>query len=165
MIACPGCGLLMPETTREIERGYYNCSTECWSVYTEVLAAEYSNAPLFGAVHQLTVDTYAVQHAGGPHPDKSVAVHFAGLHLVYAHGRKPVEVAPILQRIASAARAWPHFEVPRAPVTLTVADIALCSTMIDHIERVREWSRQVYAAWSDHHEAIGAFIDEYFYER
>ena len=54
---------------------YYNASPECWAVYTEGLGAEYSHAVIFGQVHQWTVDTYAVQHAGGSHPDKSIDIH------------------------------------------------------------------------------------------
>ena len=75
---CPGCGLRMPVSEGAAYDGYYNTSPECWSVYTEVLGAEYSNPVLFGQVHQLTVDTYAVQHPGGLHPDKSIAIHLAG---------------------------------------------------------------------------------------
>src|SRR5690242_9965062 len=76
---CPGCGLRMPaRKTTTTSLGYYNVSDECWDLYTEVLGTEYSNAFLFGQVHQLTVDSYAVQHAGGPHPDKSVGVHLSG---------------------------------------------------------------------------------------
>jgi hypothetical protein len=78
---CPGCGLRMPARQTTTSRGYYNVSDECWDLYTEVLATEYSNAFLFGQVHQLTVDSYAVQHAGGPHPDKSLDVHLFGLYL------------------------------------------------------------------------------------
>ena len=40
------------------------------SLFEEVLAAEFQNPVLFRQIHQLTVDTYAVQHAGGQHPDR-----------------------------------------------------------------------------------------------
>ena len=84
---CRGCGLKMPaRTTSSTSRGYYNTSDECWDLYTEVLGTEYSNAVLFGQVHQLTVDAYAVQHAGGPHPDKSFAIHLYGLYLALEKG-------------------------------------------------------------------------------
>ena len=57
----------MPEDPAANYRAYFNASPECWSVFTEVLGSEFSSALLFGQVHQLTVDTYAVQHAGGKH--------------------------------------------------------------------------------------------------
>ncbi len=56
-IICPGCRLGMPKRHTLTAHGYYNATPECWSVYTEVLASEYSNGVLFGQVHQLTVDT------------------------------------------------------------------------------------------------------------
>jgi hypothetical protein len=71
----------MPRSATASYAGYYNTSPECWEVYTEVLGAEFSNAVLFGQVHQLTVATYAVQHAGGPHSEKSIGVHLTGLYL------------------------------------------------------------------------------------
>ena len=111
-VRCPGCGLVMPKREVATYHGYYNASPECWLVYTEVLAAEYSSAVLFGQVHQLTVDTYAVQHAGGAHPDKSVDVHLSGLHLILEQKQRPVAVAPMLQRLASVVDAWPHFAPP-----------------------------------------------------
>lgn len=76
----------MPARKATTGRSYYNMSAECWDLYTEVLATEYSNAFLFGQIHQLTVDTYAVQHAGGPHPDKSVDIHLSGLYLALQKG-------------------------------------------------------------------------------
>ena len=60
-----------------------------------MLAREFQNAPLFGQIHQLTVDAYAVQHAGGRHPDKSVCVHLVGLYLENELGIKSTDVAPI----------------------------------------------------------------------
>ena len=74
-VPCPGCGLRMPASENASYDGYYNTSGECWSVFTEVLGAEYDNPFIFGKAHQLTVDTYAIQHAGGEHPDKSVMIH------------------------------------------------------------------------------------------
>ncbi|HEY8184296.1 MAG TPA: DUF5946 family protein [Thermoanaerobaculia bacterium] len=153
-IVCPGCSLAMPHRDAAGYHGYYNASPECWLVYTEVLANEYSNAVLFGQVHQLTVDSYAVQHAGGPHPDKSVDIHLCGLHLVLVEGMKPVTVPPVLQRIASAVDGWPHFVPPPQIASITVFDVALAKTMSDHIEIVKRWARLIWDAWAKHHTAV-----------
>jgi hypothetical protein len=67
----------MPRQPGAARHAYYNASPECWTVYSETLGAEYSRPVIFGQVHQLTVDAYAVQHAGGEHPDKSVGIHLA----------------------------------------------------------------------------------------
>lgn len=148
----------MPKRDVATYHGYYNASPECWLVYTEVLAEEYGNAVLFGQVHQLTVDTYAVQHAGGPHPDKSVAVHLCGLHLVLEKNLKPVTVPPMLQRIASGVDHWPHFTSPASIEALTVFDVALTKSMSDHIEAVRRWAGLVWKAWAPQHPEIARFV-------
>src|SRR5438067_2147473 len=120
MRSCPGCALEMPLSERIYDRKFH-ASAECWSVFEEVLAAEFQNPVLFGQVHQLTVDAYAVQHAGGQHPDKSVCVHLVGLHLMLERSVRPVEVPPRLQRLASRT-SWPHLDPPEERAALTVFD-------------------------------------------
>jgi hypothetical protein len=151
----------MPESSRTYD-GYFNASPECWSVFGEVLAAEYGNAPLFARVHQLTVDAYAVQHAGGPHPDKSVCVHLVGLHLVLDRGLRPMNVPPQLQRLASAIDNWPHFDPPAERGRLTAFDVALADDADGHAEAVRRWAGQVWMAWGAHHAAVAAIADAHF---
>lgn len=158
---CPGCGLRMPHRPDATNDSYYNASPECWGVYTEVLGAEYTHAVIFGQVHQLTVDTYAVQHAGGPHPDKSIDIHLAGLHLTLVRGIRPPNVPPMLQRIASVNTEWPHFAPPDAAWTTTVFDVALgAGEFEEHIRAVRAWSSEVWHAWSGHHASIAAFVEK-----
>src|SRR5438270_13877471 len=86
---CPGCGLRMPAGSAIRYDGYFNSSDECWSVFTEVIGREFSNAVLFGQVHHLTVEAYAVQHPGGAHPDKSIDIHLAGLYLMLERNIAP----------------------------------------------------------------------------
>ena len=152
----------MPRRPNASNDSYYNASPECWSVYTEVLGAEYSHAVIFGQVHQLTVDAYAVQHAGGRHPDKSVDIHLAGLYLTLVKGIKPPSVPPLLQRIASANTDWPHFAPPTVRWTHTAFDVALAAGEFDaHLRSVRAWSAAVWEAWSIHHGAIATFVDRH----
>jgi hypothetical protein len=161
MTICPGCGLEMPRSEGLTAHGYYNATPECWSVYTEVLGAEYSNAIVFGQVHQRTVDCYAVQHAGGGHPDKSVDIHLAGLYLVIERGLAPTLVPPELQRLAASVRAWPHFDVPDRRAALTVFEVALAGSALEHVDLVRRWSAEVWEGWTEHHAAVAAFVAEY----
>jgi hypothetical protein len=158
---CPGCGLRMPVSDRTIYEGYYNASPECWGVYTEVLGAEFGNAVLFGQVHQLTVDAYAAQHPGGIHPDKSVAVHLTGLHLVLDRGVAPTSVARQLQSLALTIREWPHFTPPADRGRLTVCDVALSDDADGHIKSVREWAGLVWRAWGQHHGAVAALVTQH----
>lgn len=145
----------MPRREGLSTHAYYNSSPECWNVYSEVLGTEYSNAALFGRVHRLTVDAYAVQHAGGIHPDKSIDIHLTGLHLVLARNVPPVQLPPIFQKIAAGVSTWPHLEPPKVEWKWTVFDVA---TSDDHERAVRDWSGEVWRAWSEHHDAIGTFV-------
>jgi Family of unknown function (DUF5946) len=156
-IVCPGCGLAMPQREGASCHTYFNCSPECWSVFTEVLAAEFNNAFLFGRVHQLTVDAYATQHSGGKHPDKSLDIHLCGLHLVLQRGVAPTSVPPLLQQLASNVREWPHFSPPSRKLTMTVLDIALSSSVEDHISNVRSWANLVWQSWDEVHDEIASF--------
>ncbi len=158
---CPGCGLRMPVSEAAFYDGNYNTSPECWSVYTEVLGSEFSNAVLFGQVHQLTVDSYAVQHAGGRHPDKSVAIHLAGLHLILGRGVRPPNVPKLHQRLAAVAKNWPHFPPPADAESVTVFDVALSGSTEEHIKTVREWAALVWKAWSGHHGEVAGFVERY----
>jgi len=145
----------MPRNSRMPNTGYYNASDECWSLFTEVIGAEFSNAVLFGQVHQLTVDAYAAQHAGGPHPDKSVAVHLSGLYLAFERGIPPTSIAPLLQQLATRVHDWPHFEPPSVTWPHTIFDVAIAN---DHITAVREWSAGVWAGWGGEHEAVAKLV-------
>jgi hypothetical protein len=158
---CPGCGLRMPRRAEARYEWCFHASPECWSICTEVLGSEFGNAVLFGQVHQLTVDTYAVQHAGGPHPDKSVAIHLAGLRLMLERGFRPTRVPPLLQRLSQLVEEWPHFDPPEDRGPLTVFDVALAGSDREHIETVDAWARKVWDAWSPHHVAIAGFVERY----
>lgn len=139
-----------------VYEGYYHASPECWSVYCEVLGAEYQDAVLFGRVHQLTVDSYAAQHAGGPHPDKSVCIHLVGLHLALEHGIAPPEVPAGLQALARVVRAWPRFEPPEGFGSITALDVALARSAEEHASLVRSWAQETWERWKPHHAAVAA---------
>lgn len=147
---CPGCGLEMPLSRRSYDRKF-NASAECWSLFEEVIAAEFQNPVLFAQVHQLTADAYAVQHAGGPHPDKSVCIHLMGFYLTLERGVTPMEVPPLQQRLARRA-SWPHLAPPHERTPLTVFDVALADSPQMHALRVRRWAREVWRIWSPRHD-------------
>ena len=149
MTTCPGCGLVMPSSGLPYDRNFH-ATAECWSVFEEILAAEFQNAVLFGQVHQLSVDTYAVQHAGGRHPDKSVCIHLVGLQLALEGALAPMAVPALRQRLATR-KSWPHLDVPVQRAALTVYDVALADSTQEHARIVREWATQVWRAWSPHH--------------
>lgn len=158
---CPGCGSLIPVSGVARYDGYFNTSPECWQVFMEVLASQYSNAVLFGQAHQLTVDTYAVQHAGGTHPDKSVDIHLTGLYLVLEKNVKPPSLPKHLQRLSDSIESWPYFPPPDVRVPVTIRDIADATSPEQHMVLVREWSRSVWEAWSPYHAKVAKLVQRY----
>jgi len=155
---CPGCGLRMPVSENAFYDGYFNTSPECWTVFAEVVGAEFSSPPLYGRAHQLTVDTYAVQHAGGSHPDKSVAVHLFGLYLALERGFSLISIPGLLQRLAGIVQFWPHFPPPGRLEGLTVLNVALSGSWEDHIETVQKWAALVWESWSPYHPEIASLV-------
>ena len=158
---CPGCRLRMPVGDTPYN-GYYNTSDECWTVYSEVLGTEFSNALIFSQVHQLTVDTYAVQHTGGSHPDKSVDVHLAGLYLALVLGVPSIQIPGHLQQIVrSVGRGWPHFTPPRSTGPMDISSIAMASNPAEHVNRCRRWAAVVWDSWNTHHTAVAAWVEQH----
>lgn len=149
----------MPRSPGTLNTSYYHASPECWTVFGEVLAAQYTNAVLFGQVHQITVDAYAAQHAGGGHPDKSVGIHLSGLYLVFVRELRPMAVAPLLQEIASSNKVWPKFPLPAAPGSRTIHDVALSAGDWEaHVDAVREWALEVWRSWQPQHRVIHEIV-------
>lgn len=142
---------MLPRSDRAYDRKFH-ASAECWAVFEDVIAREFQDAVLFGQAHQLTVDAYAVQHAGGNHPDKSVCVHLTGLYLALEKGVPPADVPRKLQPLV-VPRTWPHLPPPEERAALTVHDVALTGSPQAHVQRVREWASEVWRTWGPHHDA------------
>ncbi len=155
---CPGCGVLLPETEGTTHR-YIGASPECWAVFGEVSEKEYEDFR-YARVHGLTVDAYCAQHPGEPSPQavRSVAVHLVGLYLHLERGLSPRELYAARQRVASLAKEgkkdvfW--MELPAFLGERTVLCVHHANGPDEHAERVREWARSVWEAWSPHHETV-----------
>ncbi len=135
----------------------------CWQLYGEVLAHEYTDYA-YGALHTLTVDTYAVQH---PHNAdrrnrQSVGVHLIGLCAVLEHDLAVDEARTLIGDIALAQRQrgweWPHV-VPPSLGAITVADVHAAPGPTEHRERIRLWAGSVWEAFSEHHHTVRAWFD------
>ena len=148
----------MPVSPTASYDGYYNASPECWEIYMEVLGIEYANALIFGTVVQYSVDTYAVQHAGGQHPDKSVGIHLAGLYLMFEVGIHPGQIAILQKRLADNVQVWPRFVLDSVDWSVNVFDVALADSADDHKNMVCEWATAVWNAWAEQHNTIRTVI-------
>ena len=134
-------------------------SPACWALYGEALAREYGD-PNYSRLHQVTVDTYAVQHPGVPERRsiQSVAVHLITLCLVVEEGADPREGPKLHERLAgSPSFRW--LEPPSPNGHITVADVLQAQTPAEHERVVEAWARDVWAAWEQHHATVRDWID------
>lgn len=149
---CPGCLLELPSQDLHYD-GYFNASPECWSLFGELLAQWVGGA--VGA-RVMPVDVYAVQHAGGLHPDKSVDIHLVGLHLCLDQGLPAGRVPPLHRRLADQITDWPHLPPPPPVTDMTVADVLISE---QPAEALNAWAEKVWDSWSDHHAAVARMAD------
>ena len=130
----------------------------CLKLFEEVIAKEFGDYR-YGKIHRLTVDAYSLQH-----PDvymrsgKSFAAHLTGIFAA-------LEADDALA-VNQAVRTWlstnPKIEKParlpeqRGNLTISFIHSAACAD--EHTERVREWAREVWNAWSEHHDLAKLLI-------
>lgn len=155
---CPSCGAAVPAMEGPTHR-YMLSAPGCWHVYGEVLAREYQD-PTWGAVHRLSVDSYAVQHPGAPTPRavRSVCVHLLSLCLVLERGVALDTATRALGAAALLRDRYAWLEPPPGLGTITVADVRAAATAAEHAALVRAWAESAWAAWAPHHERVRSWL-------
>ena len=151
---CPECGVRLPPVEGPTH-AYIGGSPSCWALFGEILAREYSDA-LRMKVHQLTVDSYAVQHPGRPEPRsiRSVWGHLASLYWQLDKGRPGHWARRVIPPVAAQADGLGWLDPPEPRGSITVADVAAAGGPDEHHAIVDRWARDVWAAWSIHHGRI-----------
>lgn len=157
--ACAGCGLRLPHRPDAPAHPYIGASAECWALYGELLAREYQHPDYF-RVHQLSVDTYAVQHPGRPERRtiQSVGLHLTTLCLFVEGGADPSR-GPLLHKRLAGRTDLHWLEPPIPNGRLTVADVLPAPDANEHERAVRAWARDVWDAWSAHHQTVRGWIE------
>jgi hypothetical protein len=152
---CPGCSVDLPGSAEPWDERSL-ASTACRMLYGEVAGYELEHVAEVGSWHQLLVDTYAAQHAGPRSPALGIAFALIGLQLALEEGWDGLAVRDAHQRLAAAHRDWPAFEPPASRGASTIFDLAMATSPADHIERLRSWAADVWAAWGDSHDSVRA---------
>jgi hypothetical protein len=130
----------------------------CQSAFDQ-LSADAWTSPGRGALHNLVVDTYAMQHAEeyGRSP-KSFAAHLTALCCGVEH--------PADQKLYWAIARW--LEGPVAlekppPITqrgrLTIADVCAAAREDEYADLVRRWAVDVWAAYADQQKLARTWLD------
>ena len=154
LAACPGCGLVLPARDGPAHP-YIGASPACWALFGELLAREYAD-PRYRRVHRTTVDAYATQHPGVPERRsvQSVALHLAGLLLVFEEGMPSEHVTARLRAVSGGFREPRWLEPPRSLGEPTVRDVLGASSAAEHEREVLRWAGAVWAAWEPHHATV-----------
>lgn len=159
---CPGCGTRLPPTGWEPPAGLH-ASGECWQVYGEVVGFEVAHPDLVRRFHQLTVDVYGAQHAGGASSPLRVAYSLVGLHLALDRDVPGHEVRAVHQRMGRRDPSWPAFPRPERTGELTVLDVAEAGVMLrsvdGHAAVAWRWAEAVWQSWGGQHAAVAALTD------
>jgi len=158
MSRCPGCRLLLPEG-EGATHPYIGSSPACWALFGDILAREYSD-PAYFRRHQLTVDTYAVQHPGRPERRsvQSVALHLVTLCLILEDGADPGD-GPTLHRRLAKRDVVHWLDPPQPNGRVTVADVRDAASAAEHERAVEAWARDVWGAWEAHHATVREWVD------
>lgn len=155
---CAGCGL----KTEKIDgptHNYLGASAGCWARFGEVLAREYENYQ-YMAVHNLTVDAYALQHPGAENPQTigSANVHLASLYSYFMFDTPPGELARVKQQLTQQKDNFVWLAPPQGLTAVTVADVLAATDATEHRERVQVWARYLFDGWKQHHATAAALL-------
>ena len=130
-----------------------NGFTSCKQMYETVLEREYTLSA-YGAVHLLTVDSYALTH-GTNYSSRSNAYHLVSLCRQLERGvssaigtHAGTRTAPAFERLY---RSLPHIVPPSRMSELTIASVVQARDGREHRVRVLDWANSVYLAWEHHH--------------
>lgn len=151
---CVGCGALVPDAGGPTH-AYIGASPGCWAIFGEVTARAYGDYR-YASAHRFIVDAYAAQHPGVPERRsiQSVAVHLISLHLALEKGMSPDQTMKAMRRAADRSAAFVWLDPPASLGKGTVLDVLEAKDPAEHKERVEQWAKSVWEAWSPHHETV-----------
>jgi hypothetical protein len=149
-IICPGCHLhLADEQLAPSDR--YNASGECLDLFNQLSARTFAlEHPDFH--HQLSVDAYSAQHAGGVAKNMTTAYALIGLYLALEQrftGRQVQHVHSIIPK-----QQWAPISVPGQAAAITVQSVLKANTNEDLYTAIRKWATSVWNSWALQHEWV-----------
>jgi hypothetical protein len=160
LIKCYGCGA----EVRNFEgpkHAYIGSDAGCWEIFCEVLAKEYTHYNELWQSHRLTVDTYAAQHPGAEsrRSAQSVYIHLTRLYLQLEKGVTGKAANDFMKKISAYRNEFRWLEAPDFSGTMNILDIAKAKDMDEHKLLVEKWAKDVWNAWSRHHNEIITFAE------
>ncbi len=149
-IICPGCKLkLKNENLLTSER--FNASGECFKLFTNLCGFTLSNNDE-QFIHQLIVDAYGAQHAGGCTKNITVIFALIGLCLVVEYNYTGRQVQLVHMKVPK--QKWPPLELPYKKALITVKDVLEAPTYLQKEILIYKWVRSVLDSWAEQHNYI-----------
>lgn len=154
---CPGCGLSAPAAGGPVPEDHV-ASAECWAAYGRLLACSYRD-PDRRAVHQMIVDAYAAQHAGGTsrRQVQTVALCLMTLCLFIEDDVDPARGPALHKQMVARRPEFTWLAPPPLAGLMTVVDPLGAGDAAAYRRLVREWGRQIWQAWTAHHPTVRAW--------
>ena len=137
----------------------------CRATMGSLGAREFAD-PAFFRVHRLSVDAYSLQHPEDyMRSSKSAAAHLAGMCWSMERGRSTHLPAPVRAWV-DGPRRYERLSAPppQSRGELTVVSVLGASDARDYEQRVFDWARSAWGAWSVHHEKARAWVQEALHE-
>lgn len=131
----------------------------CLKLFEEVIAREFSDYR-YGRTHRLTVDAYALQH-----PDrymrsaKSFAAHLTGACAALEHADALALNQSVQRWLSTNPRIDKPAHIPERRGQLNITYIHSAPDAGAHVSRVKEWARDAWEAWAEHHELARRLMD------
>jgi hypothetical protein len=146
---CEGCGAIKS-----------NGKAGCRELFEEVIAREFSDYR-YGRIHRLTVDAYSLQH-----PDaymrsaKSFAAHLTGMCAAFEY-ESPSVINQVVQKwLSTNPKIEKPVQLPQRRGDIGISHVRDAGDADEHVKRVREWARDVWEAWVEHHDLARRLISE-----
>ncbi len=132
----------------------------CRKLFEEILAKEFSDYR-YGKIHRLTVDAYSLQHPDAyMRSSKSFAAHLTGIYAAL-ESEDALTVNQTMQRwLSGNPKINKPIRLPEERGNLTINHMRSAVDANEHGKRVREWARDVWNAWSEHHALAKQLIGE-----
>lgn len=149
------CGLTAAETGGPAPAEHV-ASPACYQLYGQLLARDYSNPDCYRRAHQMNVDAYAAQHAGGTsrREVQTVGLCLMTLCLFCEDGVDPADGPALHKRMVAHRPDFTWLAPPPQHDVMTVGDVLTARDATEHERLTREWACQVWQAWAPHHGTI-----------
>ncbi len=146
---CEDCGAVIAEG-----------KVGCIKLFEETIAKEFSDYR-YGKIHRLTVDAYCLQHPEPyMHSGKSFAAHLTGMCAAFEYEDALAVNQTVQKWLSTNPKIDKPAQLPEQRGNLTITYIHDASNADEHAERVKEWARDVWGAWSEHHNLAKQLIKE-----